>query len=818
MTGDDIPRSRTGPLFWLRWSWRDLREHWIAVVAIALVLAIGTGVYAGLRGTSDWRRLSNDASFAAGNMFDLRAAANPGEFLDEGELSAAVAEMPSADDVVLVTERLVVDSQVEVDTDDGRQLIRARVVGSGLDGEDVVGRVWVRDGTAPSPGSGEAVLEAKFADFHGLDPTGALTIAGGERVGWTALGIAPEDFFVVGPEGSIIAQADVATIYLDLDDTQDLIARQGQVNEVVIMLAPGADRDRVEQELSEAVAAVGAGGVIVTDQDEADAFRILYEDIENDQQFFTALAVLILFAAALAAFNLISRIVEAQRREIGIGMALGVPRGQLAIRPLLVGVQIALLGVVLGIGVGLLVGAAMKGLFESVLPLPVYRTPFPFDVYALAAALGLIVPIVASAWPVWRAVSVEPIEAIRTGHLSAKPGRFTRLSKRIRLPGSSMNQIPLRNVLRTPRRTALTAGGVGAAIAALVAVLGMLDSFERAIDRGSAEVTKGDSERVLVQLDTFHPTDGEVVEQVTAASEVRRVDATLIVPAMALDGGSDAFELSIEILDFESAAWSPSFDGPDAAPAGIVIAEKAADDLGVTTGETVIVEHPARSPDGALVITRSEFEVSGVHPNPIRNFAFLDAAYAEVFGFTGLTNQLHAYPAPGVSRTEMQAALFTLDGVGTTQAVARISEAFDEAMETFVGFLVITSAFVLVLALLIAFNATRITVEERRRDHATMRAFGLPVRSVMATVMKESVIVGVLATVVGVLAGTWVLGWMLQSLAERTLPDFGITRYLSPSTLVIAGLIGIAAVTIAPLFLVRRVAKMDLPATLRVME
>ena len=58
--------------WWLRWSWRDLRSHWIAVTAIALVLAIGTGVYAGLGSTAEWRRQSNDASFAALAMHDLR--------------------------------------------------------------------------------------------------------------------------------------------------------------------------------------------------------------------------------------------------------------------------------------------------------------------------------------------------------------------------------------------------------------------------------------------------------------------------------------------------------------------------------------------------------------------------------------------------------------------------------------------------------------------------------------------------------------------------------------------------------------------------
>ena len=57
---------------WLRWSWRDLRRRWTAVVAIAAVIALGTGTYAGLLSTSAWRTQSNDESFAMLDVHDLR--------------------------------------------------------------------------------------------------------------------------------------------------------------------------------------------------------------------------------------------------------------------------------------------------------------------------------------------------------------------------------------------------------------------------------------------------------------------------------------------------------------------------------------------------------------------------------------------------------------------------------------------------------------------------------------------------------------------------------------------------------------------------
>ena len=44
--------------FTLRWSARDLRRKWLQVAAIALVIAIGTGVYSALGSTSTWRRAS----------------------------------------------------------------------------------------------------------------------------------------------------------------------------------------------------------------------------------------------------------------------------------------------------------------------------------------------------------------------------------------------------------------------------------------------------------------------------------------------------------------------------------------------------------------------------------------------------------------------------------------------------------------------------------------------------------------------------------------------------------------------------------------
>ena len=801
---------------WWRWSWRDLRGRWGAVAAIAAVIAIGTGVYSGLGSTAAWREQSNDRSFAALRIHDLRAELSPGTFTTAGELRAAVRSIEHSAWIERVDERLIVESSIDATDADAPGgdviLVMARLVGAAYGEPGVLDDRWIARGT----GDG-AVLELKFADYYGLPASGSVELAGGETAHYSGLGVAPEELYVLGPEGSVLAQADVATLYLPLAEAQRLTGRVNAVNDVVLTLTPAADRSVVETELEAAL--TGAWSATVTTRDEAEAYRILYEDIDNDQQVWNALSALVLGAAALASFNLISRIVESQRREIGIGMALGVARARLAIRPVLVGVQVGVIGTVAGIGVAALLGAWMRGMMESLIPMPIWVMPFQLGVFVRGAVFGLAPPVLAAAIPVWRALRVEPIEAIRSGHLARTGGRLGGWARRLRVPGGSLAQLPLRNLVRSPRRTVLTALGVGAAITALVAVLGMLDSFEGSIDRGAAEVTKGDPERVTLTLDGFQPTGGSTVASIIASPVVRTADLSLRIPATVAVAGREPIDVGVELLDLGAAAWTPTITDEVAggATSGLVLAEKAARDLGVAVGDRVTLTHPQRTPSGFEMVA-TPITVSAVHPNPIRTMAYLDASFGESFGLTGFTNVVQVTPAAGFTRSDVQRAVFGLDGVASAQPVARIGEVFDEAMGQFTGFIAMTAFAVLVLALLIAFNSARISVDERRRDHATMLAFGLRVRDVVGVLVREAIVVGVLSTIIGALAGSAVLQWMLDSLATRTLPDFDIAREISTTTVVVSLLVGVASVSLAPLFLVRRIRRMDLPDTLRVME
>ena len=59
---------------------------------------------------------------------------------------------------------------------------------------------------------------------------------------------------------------------------------------------------------------------------------------------------------------------------------------------------------------------------------------------------------------------------------------------------------------------------------------------------------------------------------------------------------------------------------------------------------------------------------------------------------------------------------------------------------------------------------------------------------------------------------------MIEGIVEGVAPNFLVQLEIAPETLVIALVLGVLAVALAPLLMARRLWRMDMPSTLRVME
>ena len=804
---------------WMRWSWRDLRARIVQVAAVAAIVALGTGVYAGLSTTSAWRQASYDASYIALDSHDVLVTLAQNTTVGSARLHDAIASVPGVADVET---RLIAPVQVDASQPGKTILVPGRLVGFDPSNKGPhIDRLDVQRGralTGTDARKNVVALDTHFAEYHDLPPTGTLTLSGGTPVNYVSHVLSPEYFMVMGTEGTFHAEANYAVMFAPIKTVQRITGQPGRVNDAVVRLDPGIDRRAgaaaIDAALQKHLPDVAA---TTTALDDERGYRLMYDDIKGDQRLFTIFAFLVLGGAAFAAFNLVGRIVESQRREIGIGMSLGTPPWQIAIRPALVGFQVALLGAVFGIFVGLGLARVVLGVIEGFVPLPVWRTPFGFGPYARAWTIGLVVPFVATLIPVIRAIRVAPIDAIRTGPTAAPRTGLAPLLARL-TTGNSLRQMPARNVLRAPRRTALTALAIAAAIATLVGVIGIVDSFAKTIDEGEAAVLGDTPDRLTVGLASFALDGGK---ELTAISATRGVAAA--EPGLQLGGtlrnGSHEIESMLRLLPLTGDQWRPTVSEGTlpTSGTGIVIAEKAARDLHANVGDEIVLNHPRRKGMGYEMVD-SKVRIAAIHEIPYRFVSFMDSSAASLMDLEGIYNTVGVTPEAGADSEQVQRKLFAIDGVASVQPVRSFAETIRDLMAQMLGILRVIEGAVLLLALLIAFNSSAISVDERARENATMFAFGVPVGRVLANIVIESIAVGVLGTAIGIGLGRAIVGYITTFLLPNTLPDVLIQPAVSTGTIVTAIVLGVIAVSVAPLFTERRMRRMNIPATLRVVE
>jgi len=84
---------------WGVWALRDARNRGLQVASIALLLALGVGMYTALSSMAAWRTRSADASFAALRMHDLRVSLVAGSYAKEGALRRATVHSETVGDL-----------------------------------------------------------------------------------------------------------------------------------------------------------------------------------------------------------------------------------------------------------------------------------------------------------------------------------------------------------------------------------------------------------------------------------------------------------------------------------------------------------------------------------------------------------------------------------------------------------------------------------------------------------------------------------------------------------------------------------------------
>ena len=121
----------------------------------------------------------------------------------------------------------------------------------------------------------------------------------------------------------------------------------------------------------------------------------------------TAFSLLAVALASVGIYSVLAYTVRRRVREIGIRMALGAPAGGVLRLVILEGLKPTLAGVV----AGLILAALFAGVMNTLLFGVSERDPGTF---AVVAVLMIVIGIIATAVPAWRATRVDPLTTLRS--------------------------------------------------------------------------------------------------------------------------------------------------------------------------------------------------------------------------------------------------------------------------------------------------------------------------------------------------------------------------------------------------------------------
>lgn len=358
-------------------------------------------------------------------------------------------ELAATDGVERVESRLQVSTRIRFTSGDGKEESGASLYGidpPARPGINMLELVGSGSSYFMGNGSGTALMERNFAESNTIEVGDTVIIQTGEgEVHLTIIGIvlSPEYLLLpINPNSILPYPGDWAVLFVPapwLRDAYDLDANE--VNEFVFLFNDTAEQEVLIQEIDETLAQNRI--LYSTPREEVYGYHLVKEDLKQGGTFAALFAFIILLVAFFIVYVSFARIVQEQRKEIGILRALGYSKRGVLISYLYMAFIIGIGGSLAGILVGIPLSGAMARWYISLL-LGTDPSSITIDLKAVLIGLtfGPVTALLASGVAVWDTVSMEPQDAIRGTPRSER--RIMKVYRKGKLkttaPGSSLGR------------------------------------------------------------------------------------------------------------------------------------------------------------------------------------------------------------------------------------------------------------------------------------------------------------------------------------------------------------------------------------------
>ena len=783
---------------------RDLRLMWSQALTIALVVASGIAGFITSLSAVDSLASARDEFYAEGRFADLFASLKRAPLA----LQAQMLELPGVADVQTTLEQVV-----RVEIAGLADPIIGQMIGLDLRQPPRMNLVTLRSGRSLGPDqSGGAAIEVlisqAFAQAQGLKPGARLSaLINGRQRELVMVGTALSPEYIFAGMAGMPDVRGFGVFWLDRELLAAAYDMRGAFNRVSVKLAPGASETAVIAGLADLLAP--NGGREAHGRGDQPSHLMLDNEINEQRVLGTVLPSIFLGVAAFLLNVVVSRLVATQREQVAALKALGYPNRIIATHYLKLVLLITLIGMALGIALGDWLGAQLTLLYAELFQFQRFEHRVAPALVLISAGVTIATAVIGTLNAIAATVRLAPAEAMRP----AAPGRFRRSLLELLVRRLSRGQASValrmiaRNMERRPWRTALSIGGVAAAVAIVVMGNFFRDAIDYIVDTQFNLAMRSDVIMWLSEAgDDAARHELQRLPGVLAVESGRNLAVRLVNGHQSERGVIQGYAASPElrrIIDVEGRQTMPG-------TAGLVLTDRLADKLGLRVGDLIRVELLEGSRRVLLLpLEAMTREMMGLNIYAERRALNAWLGEGDVSTQFSLSLERGAEPALLLASKSLPRVVGAFSKATLLRNMQDISARNVRIMST------LLTLFASVIAVGVVYNNARIALAERAWELASLRVLGFTRAEVSALLLGELA----LSIAIAVPLGLW-LGWGLTQLIVGLLKSdqFFFPVVIQPRTYAWAALAVFAAGLASALVVRRRIDRLDLVAALKTRE
>jgi putative ABC transport system permease protein len=723
--------------------------------------------------------------------------------VEGGDPSTVADAMRGADGVEAVETRLVADLPFRVD---GKTFV-GRLVGMPPGRAPAVDDVLLLSGERPGAAdAGGVVVERHMADNFDLQPGDTIEVRtpqGWQTLTVSGVGASPEYVWPARSRQEVFTMPDQFGVAFGAAQLLQSLPAQLTTSQVLVTTTGTADDSATLARLADTALAAGAANT--TTQAEQASNATLNEDIQGFGELSILFPLMFLTAAGLATYVLLSRMILAQRQQVGLLLAVGFRRRRVFGHYLGFGLLIGLAGSLLGAVAGLLLAGLITQVYTGVIGIPITVVePRPLT-FVLGLLFGVVAGALAALIPAYRASRMSPAAA-----MSAAVGSGIGSKSIVERFVPALSRMParwrmvLRGIGRSRVRSISTIVGVMIAVTLVLVSWAMIDTVGVLIDQQFNQAERQDATLAL----PAGVTDAELAAVrdapgVAGAEPLAHLAVTIV-------RGDQRYATTLAALPADTSMHRflgapPAGIGTD----GILAGSALRGVLDVGEGDEV-----------TLVFTGLDRQVTttlaGFVDEPLGTLAYAsDATLSGLIGpdaVTAGTREVNVRLEPGADRQATLDRLAQLDGVAAVtdaRALQQTAESLMGLFYAFVGMMLVLGA---VMAFAVLFNLMAANIGERVTELASLRAAGMRGAELSRIITAENV----LLTIAGIVPGL-VIGYLgaLEFMASFSSDLFSFSLHVHPTTFVFTALGILLAALVSQAPILRSVRGIDIARVVR---